>query len=111
MDFILTEQFQELGWVIGLAVLGGVNSFLHKYLRKDYCGTLSKTGFFFAFLHSVISSALAGMVGFWGCQEFNMSPHMTAIVVAMSGHMSSRWLNFTERLLTSKVSAVVGERE
>jgi len=108
MDFSVIEQFQGLGWVLVLAILGGVNSFLRRYLDKGYSSSLSKVGFFFAFLHSILSSALAGMVGFWGCKEFELSPHWTAIVVAMSGHMGARWLSLAERLLTSKVTSAVG---
>ena len=108
MDFVIAEQFQGLGWVIILAVLGGVNSFLRRYLDKGYPSTMSRWGYFFAFIHSILSSSLAGMVGFWGCKEFELSPHWTAIVVAISGHMGARWLSLAERIFVNRVNSTVG---
>jgi len=78
-------------WVIGLSVFSGFASFMRN-LKKGRARVFNIV----EFVGEIASSALAGLITFWLCQESNVSQLMTAVFVAVSGHMGSKALNMFE---------------
>lgn len=81
-------------WVLGLAMLGGVVSFVKKL--KD--GKKWKVGEFVA---EIATSAFVGVITFYVCQWFGLSQVGTAALVGIAGHSSSRAISVFESLLTN----------
>lgn len=72
-------------WVAALSVWGGVVSFF----RKHKAGKVRAFNIT-EFLGELITSALAGVITFWLCEWSNTSPLLSAVLIAISGHMGSR---------------------
>lgn len=81
-------------WVFLLAILGGVVSFY----RKLQAGQ-TKIFNIVEFLGELSTSAFAGVITFWLCENAGISPLMTAAMVGVSGHMGSRAIYFFEKWL------------
>lgn len=84
-------------WVIFLAGWGGVVSFLRK--MKD--GT-SRPFNFIELIGEIATSAFAGLLTFWLGEAAGISPLITAVLVAISGHMGTRAIGLMEHWATNK---------
>lgn len=84
-------------WVFLLAILGGVVNFMRKLNRGNV-----RVFNIVEFLGELVTSAFAGVIAFWLCENAGMSPLLTAAIVGMSGHMGSRALFMIENWLKSK---------
>jgi hypothetical protein len=78
-------------WVLALSVFSGFASFMRN-LRQGRARVFNIV----EFVGEIASSALAGLITFWLCQESGVSPLMTAVFVAISGHMGSKALALLE---------------
>lgn len=90
-----TYSLITYAWVFGLAMLGGMVSFLRK-LKSDR----PKAWSFLEFLGEIATSAFAGVITFYLCQANSVSQLLTAAFVGVSGHMGSRALIHIERIFT-----------
>lgn len=54
------------------------------------------------FLGEIVTSAFAGVITFWLCENAEISPLMTAAFVGISGHMGSRAIFMVENWLKEK---------
>ena len=84
-------------WVFGLSSLGGVVSFLNK-LKKGHARAFNIA----EFMGEIATSAFAGVITFWLCENANISPLVTAALVGVSGHMGSRAILLFEEWLAKK---------
>ena len=84
-------------WVFGLSSLGGVVSFLNK-LKKGHARAFNIA----EFMGEIATSAFAGVITFWLCENSGISPLMTAALVGVSGHMGSRAILLFEEWLAKK---------
>jgi hypothetical protein len=84
-------------WVFALATLGGIVSFTRK-LKKGHARAFNVV----EFIGEIVTSAFAGVITFWLCEEANFSPLITAAFVGISGHMGSRAIFMMEDWLSKK---------
>lgn len=84
-------------WVFGLSSLGGVVSFLNK-LKKGHARAFNIA----EFMGEIATSAFAGVITFWLCENSGISPLVTAALVGVSGHMGSRAILLFEEWLAKK---------
>ena len=87
-------------WVFMLAILGGIVNFMHK-LKAGHTRVFN----FVEFIGELVTSAFAGVITFWLCENANMSPVLTAAFVGVSGHMGSRAIFMAENWLKTKFPA------
>jgi len=87
-------------WVFLLAILGGVVNFVRK-LQSGHARAFN----IIEFIGEIVTSAFAGVITFWLCENAGMSPLMTAAFVGVSGHMGSRAIFMAENWLKSKFPA------
>ena len=90
-------SFLTYGWVFGLAILGGVVSFMRK-LQAGHAKVFNIV----EFLGEIVTSAFAGVIAFWLCENAEFSPLMTACIVGVSGHMGSRAIFLLEGWLAKQ---------
>ena len=84
-------------WVFMLAIMGGVVNFMHK-LKTGHTRVFN----FVEFIGELVTSAFAGVITFWLCENAGISPLMTAAFVGVSGHMGSRAIFMLENWLKEK---------
>lgn len=84
-------------WVFGLAILGGIVSFMRK-LQEGHARIFNLA----EFIGEIVTSAFAGVITFWLCEHAQISPLMTAAFVGISGHMGSRAIFMAEKWLTKQ---------
>lgn len=87
-------------WVFLLAILGGVVNFVRK-LQQGHVRAFN----FVEFIGEIVTSAFAGVITFWLCENAHMSPLLTAAFVGVSGHMGSRAIFMVENWLKTKFPA------
>ena len=78
-------------WVFALAILGGVVSFMRK-LQQGHVRAFNIV----EFIGEIVTSAFAGVITFWLCENAMLSPLVTAAFVGVSGHMGSRAIFMVE---------------
>lgn len=84
-------------WVFGLAVLGGIVNFMRK-LQEGHTRVFNIV----EFIGEIVTSAFAGVITFWLCENASFSPLITAAFVGVSGHMGSRAIFYFEDFLKAK---------
>lgn len=84
-------------WVFALSSLGGVVSFANK-LKQGHARAFNIA----EFCGEIATSAFAGVITFWLCENAGLSGLVTAALVGVSGHMGSRAIMFFEEYLTKK---------
>lgn len=84
-------------WVFILAMFGGVVNFMHK-LKAGHTRVFN----FVEFIGELVTSAFAGVITFWLCENAGISHLMTAAFVGVSGHMGSRAIFMLENWLKEK---------
>lgn len=87
-------------WVFLLAILGGVVNFMRK-LQAGHARAFN----IIEFIGEIVTSAFAGVITFWLCENAELTPLVTAAFVGVSGHMGSRALFMIEEWLKSKFPA------
>lgn len=84
-------------WVFGLSSLGGFISFMNK-VKKGHARAFNIA----EFMGEIATSAFAGVITFWLCENADISPLVTAAFVGVSGHMGSRAIMLFEDYLAKK---------
>ena len=82
-------------WVVMWAALGGVVSF-HRKVKAGttrWCNIAELIG-------ELATSAFVGVMTFWLCEWGNIPPLLSAVFIAISGHMGSRAIFWGERVIT-----------
>lgn len=85
------------GWVFMLSILGGVVNFMRK-IRTGH----SRAFNIVELIGEIVTSAFAGVITFWLCENSGIAPLVTAALVGISGHAGSRAILFFEDFLKSK---------
>jgi|694.fasta_scaffold17389_9 NhaP-type Na+/H+ and K+/H+ antiporter len=89
-------------WVFALAFWGGVVSFLSK-IKQGAVRAFNITEFF----GEICTSGLSGLLTFYLCELSQTPPLMTAVLVAISGHMGTRIIFLLEQYLEQKAKNVL----
>nr|WP_315041291.1 phage holin family protein [uncultured Moraxella sp.] len=74
-----------LPWVIFLALVGGLVDFIRRLNESSTPKPLGKI--FLKLAGTLTISGFAGLVTFLLCQDMQISPSMTAVLVAISGNL------------------------
>lgn len=81
-------------WVFALSAWGGTVRFIRKVKAGDM--TLGKAAMTLA--GEIITSAFVGVVTFYACEHYQLSPLLTATLVGVAGHMGGRAMEPLEAL-------------
>ena len=93
-------------WVIMLSSWGGIVSFMRK--RKQ--GKIRPFNFSELF-GEMFTSAGVGVLTFYMCEYSNISPLLSAVFIAVSGHMGSRAVFGLEQVFEEKFGVKLPEEE
>lgn len=85
--------------VILLAIWGGAINYYSRWIQQDRRRRFSVTELF----GELATSGLAGILLFWLLEYMNTPPLLTASLIGISGHMSSRTLFLMERMLQHRL--------
>lgn len=84
-------------WVFLLSILGGVVNFMRK-LQEGHTRAFN----IIEFVGELVTSAFAGVITFWLCENAQLAPLVTAALVGVSGHAGSRAIFLLEDFMKSK---------
>jgi hypothetical protein len=87
-------------WVFLLSILGGVVNFMRK-LNEGHVRAFN----IIEFIGELVTSAFAGVLTFWLCENAQFAPLITAALVGVSGHAGSRAIFMLEEFLKGKFPA------
>lgn len=79
-------------WVFLLSAWGGLVSFIKKVRTGE-----TRASNLMEFIGELVTSAFAGVITFFLCEASGITPLMTAVLVAISGHMGTRAIFLFER--------------
>jgi len=88
-------------WVLGLSVWGGAVSFA----RRIKTGKASPHNIM-EFVGEIMTSAFAGIITFYLCQAAGFSQLITAVMVAVTGHMGTRAIYQVERIVDKRLKSL-----
>ena len=91
-------------WVLLLSIWGGFVSFAAK-VKKG----VSRPYNISEWLGEIATSAFTGVITFYSCQYANLDGLLTAVFVAVSGHMGTRIINFIEKQLESRAQRALDD--
>lgn len=80
-------------WVILWAAAGGFVSFIQKVKAGQ-----ARAFNFAEFLGEIFTSAFVGLLTFWLCEWASFSQMLSAVLIAITGHMGSRALFLAEQV-------------
>ena len=78
-------------------MLGGIVSFMRK-LQAGHAKVFNIV----EFVGEIVTSAFAGVIAFWLCENAGFSPLATASIVGVCGHMGSRTIFLLEGWLAKQ---------
>lgn len=89
----LSYSLREYGVILGIALLGGLAAWFRR-VRKGEADMLNIS----ALIGELAISAFAGLISFWICESFGLSPLVTAAVAGMAGHAGGNGITWLERV-------------
>lgn len=89
----LAYSLREYAVILGIALLGGFASWYSR-VRRGEAELLN----FSALVGELAVSAFAGLITFWICESFELSPLITAAAAGMAGHAGGTGISWLERL-------------
>ena len=89
----LSYTLREYGVILGIALLGGFAGWYRRVKRGDV-----EALNFAALVGELMISAFAGLLAFWVCEAFQLSPLLTAAAAGMAGHAGGTGISWMERL-------------
>lgn len=95
---VLGTELITYGWVVLLAVWGGVVN----YINKVRTGKTSRFNMM-ELVGDIVTSGFVGVLTFWLCQAAGFSPLLTAVFVGVSGHMGARGMAQLEVFVGDKI--------
>ncbi len=88
----LAYSLREYAVILGIALLGGFASWYSR-VRRGQAELLN----FSALVGELAVSAFAGLITFWVCESFALSPLITAAAAGMAGHAGGTGISWMER--------------
>lgn len=89
----LSYSLREYLVIVGIAILGGFAGW-YRRVRKGEADMLN----FPALIGELAVSAFAGLLTFWVCEAFELSPLITAAAAGMAGHAGGNGITWMERV-------------
>lgn len=91
-------------WVVCLSMWGGVVSFY----KRVKTGEVAPHNIM-EFVGEIVTSAFAGVVTFYLCEAADITPLLTAVFVAVTGHMGTRAIYLIEKVVEKRINKAMGE--
>lgn len=88
----ISYSLREYGVILGIALLGGFAAWVRR-VRKGETDMFNIT----ALIGELAISAFAGLVTFWLCESFELSPLITAAAAGMAGHAGGNGITWFEK--------------
>jgi predicted CDP-diglyceride synthetase/phosphatidate cytidylyltransferase len=92
-------SFWTYVWVLLLSAFGGLVNFSHK-IQDGRTSPFRLT----EFIGELVTSAFAGLLTFWLCESAGIDKLISAVLIAISGHMGSRAIFRFERWLERRLN-------
>lgn len=102
----LSYSLREYGVILGISLLGGFARW-YMAVRRGDANMLSFT----ALVGELAVSAFAGLITFWACESFHMSPLITAAAAGLAGHAGGSGIAWMERVAKKSVAKRFGVTE
>lgn len=99
----LSYTLREYGVILGVALLGGFASWFRRVKRGEV-----EALNFAAMVGELMISAFAGLLAFWVCEYFALSPLLTAAAAGIAGHAGGTGISWMERLTKRYVERKFG---
>jgi len=88
----LAYSLREYAVVLGVALLGGTASWAQRVKKGKADASIT------ALVGELVVSAFAGLITFWVCESFELSPLITAAAAGMAGHAGGTGISWLERI-------------
>jgi hypothetical protein len=88
----LSYSLREYGVILCIALLGGFSRW-YMAVRRGEANMLS----FSALIGELAVSAFSGLLTFWICESFDVSPLITAAAAGLAGHAGGNGITYLER--------------
>lgn len=88
----LSYSLREYGVILAIALLGGFSRW-YMAVRRGEANMLS----FSALIGELAVSAFSGLLTFWICESFDVSPLITAAAAGLAGHAGGNGITYLER--------------
>lgn len=99
----LSYTLREYMVILGVALLGGFASWFRRVKRGEV-----EALNFAAMVGELMISAFAGLLAFWVCEYFALSPLLTAAAAGIAGHAGGSGISWMERLTKRYVERKFG---
>ncbi len=86
-------------WVGALAAWGGISNYIYK-VKVGMTSRYSLT----ELIGELVTCTLAGVITFWLCELAALPPLLSAVFIAVSGHMGARLIFILERKVEQMVT-------
>lgn len=96
MNQVDLAQAFTYGWVIALAALGGLVSFIRRLNKATKPKPLRLI--FLKLGGELIISAFAGLITYWLCQYWSVPSPLEAVAIGVSGHLGGRAIDSVGRI-------------
>ena len=97
----LLKLIVVLPWVLFLALAGGLAAFI---MRLNHASVPQPIGkIFLSLLGELFLSGFAGFITFLICRYYELAPMLTAVLVAVSGHMGGNAIDKIVQTFSQKI--------
>ena len=97
----LLKLIVVLPWVLFLALAGGLAAFI---MRLNHASVPQPIGkIFLSLLGELFLSGFAGFITFLICRHYEFAPMLSAVLVAVSGHMGGNAIDKIVRSFSQKI--------
>ena len=98
----LAYSLREYALILGVALLGGAASWARRVKKGKAEASIA------ALVGELMISAFAGLIAFWVCESFELSPLLTAAAAGMAGHAGGTGISWLEGLAKRQVEKRFG---
>jgi hypothetical protein len=98
----LAYSLREYAVILGVALLGGAAGWARRVKKGKAEASIA------ALVGELMISAFAGLIAFWVCESFELSPLLTAAAAGMAGHAGGTGIAWLESLAKRHVEKRFG---
>lgn len=98
----LAYSLREYAVILGVALLGGAAGWARRVKQGKAEASIA------ALVGELMISAFAGLIAFWVCESFELSPLITAAAAGMAGHAGGTGIAWLESLAKRQVERRFG---
>lgn len=99
----LSYPLSQYGLIIGISTVGGIVNWYARLRKGDL-----QTGGVSGFIGELTTSAFAGVLTFWLCEYFSLSPLLGAAAAGLAGHAGGRGIIWMEAISRRRIERLAG---